>query len=102
MTANPDLTGIYGCNEGAQWARKTPLSRLGNAIQIKFVGFDWSADTKSLIERGILLATMVQNPYEMGYQGLQAGVDLLAGKPVQQNVDISVTVAIQVNINSIK
>ncbi|MDR2052506.1 MAG: ABC transporter substrate-binding protein [Treponema sp.] len=102
MTANPDLAGVYGTNEGSTVGAGNAIEQAGKAGQIKFVGFDWSADTKALIERGVLLATMVQNPYEMGYQGLQAGVDLLAGKQVQRNVDTGVTVAGKANLNSIK
>jgi ribose transport system substrate-binding protein len=45
---------------------------------------------------------MVQNPYQMGYQGVQAGVDLLAGKSVQRRIDTGVTVATSANADSIK
>jgi ribose transport system substrate-binding protein len=102
MTANPDLGGIYACNEGSTTGAGNGIEQAGKAGVVKFVGFDWSANTKALIEKGVLDATMVQNPYQMGYQGVQAGVDLLAGKTVQREIDTGVTVATKANADSIK
>jgi ribose transport system substrate-binding protein len=102
ITANPDLAGIYACNEGSTTGAGNGIEQAGKAGTVKFVGFDWSANTKALIERSVLNATMVQNPYQMGYQGVQAGVDLLAGKTVQRRIDTGVTVATKANADSIK
>ncbi len=102
MTANPDLAGIYACNEGATVGVGNAIEQAKKTGVIKFVGFDWSADTKSLMEKGVLQATMVQNPYQMGYLGVQAAADLMAGKSVQKDVDTGVTVATKANMNSIK
>jgi ribose transport system substrate-binding protein len=102
MTANPNLVGIYACNEGSTVGAGNAIDQAGKTGIVKFVGFDWSANTKSLIERGVLNATMVQNPYEMGYQGVQAAVDLLAGRSVNRRIDTGVTVANSANANSIK
>jgi ribose transport system substrate-binding protein len=102
MTANPDLAGIYATNEGSTVGAGNAIEQAGKAGVIKFVGFDWSADTKSLIERGVLQATMVQNPYQMGYLGVQAAVDAYNGKSIQRAVDTGVTVATKDNMNSIK
>jgi len=102
MTANPDLAGIYACNEGSTTGAGNGIEQAGKAGTVRFVGFDWSDNTKSLIEREVLDATMVQNPYQMGYQGVQAGVDLLAGKAAQRQIDTGVTVATKENAASIK
>jgi ribose transport system substrate-binding protein len=50
----------------------------------------------------VMQASMVQNPYTMGYEGVQAAVDLLAGKPVPRLTDTGVTVATKENADSIK
>ncbi|MDR2095237.1 MAG: ABC transporter substrate-binding protein [Treponema sp.] len=102
MTANPDLAGIYATNEGSTVGAGNAIEQAGKAGVIKFVGFDWSADTKALIERGALQATMVQNPYQMGYLGVQAAVDAYNGKAVQKAVDTGVTVATIENKDTIK
>jgi ribose transport system substrate-binding protein len=102
MTANPDLAGIYATNEGSTVGAGNAIKQAGKTGVIKFVGFDWSADTKGLIERGVLQGSMVQNPYQMGYLGVQAAVDLIQGKPVQRQVDTGVTVATAANKDTIK
>jgi ribose transport system substrate-binding protein len=102
MTANPDLAGIYATNEGSTVGAGNAIEQAGKSGVIKFVGFDWSADTKALVERGALQAAMVQNPYQMGYLGVQAAVDAYNGKPVQKAVDTGVTVATIENKDSIK
>ncbi|MDR0623591.1 MAG: ABC transporter substrate-binding protein [Treponema sp.] len=102
MTANPDLAGFYAANEGSTVGTGNAIEQAGKTGVIKFVGFDWSADTKALVEKSVLQATMVQNPYQMGYLGVQAAVDLVTGKSVQKDVDTGVTVATIANMNSIK
>lgn len=102
MTAHPDLAGIYGCNEGATVGVGTAVEQAGKAGVVKVVGFDWSADTKALVAKGVVQASMVQNPYVMGYKGVQAAVDVLAKKPVEKLVDTGVTVAGKANMDSIK
>ncbi|MDR2842066.1 MAG: ABC transporter substrate-binding protein [Spirochaetaceae bacterium] len=100
MTANPDLAGFYGCNEGSTVGGANAVKQKGKSGVIKFVGFDWSEETKSLIKDGTLQATMRQNPYKMGYEGLQAGVDAFNGKPVERKVDTGVTVVTIDNVDS--
>jgi ribose transport system substrate-binding protein len=102
MTANPDLVGFYATNEGSTVGTGNAIAQAGKTGAIKFVGFDWSADTKALVDSGVLQASMVQNPYQMGYLGVQAAVDLVSGKTVTKDVDTGVTVATQANANSIK
>ncbi|MDR1904357.1 MAG: ABC transporter substrate-binding protein [Treponema sp.] len=97
MTANPDLAGIYATNEGSTIGAGNAIEQAGKAGRVKFVGFDWSADTKSLIERDVLNATMVQNPFVMGYEGLQVGVDVYNKKTVNKQTDTGVTVATKAN-----
>jgi len=102
MTANPDLAGIYATNEGSTVGVGNAVEQAKKTGIVKVIGFDWSADTKSLIQKGVLQATMVQNPYQMGYLGLQAAVDVLAGKKVQKNVDTGVTVVTKANMATVK
>jgi ribose transport system substrate-binding protein len=102
MTANPDLAGIYATNEGSTVGAGNAIEQAGKSGVVKFVGFDWSADTKALIDKGVLQASMVQNPYQMGYLGVQAAVDAYNGKAVEKSVDTGVTVATKANADTIK
>jgi ribose transport system substrate-binding protein len=103
MAANPDLVGFYGCNEGSSVGIGQAVLQAGKAGKIIVVGFDFSNDTKSLIEQGAIQATMVQNPYVMGYEGLAAAVKAAQGEDLGgKTVDTGVTVATKDNLSSIK
>ena len=85
--------GIFGCNEGS-------TTGTGNAIKeseskIVGVGFDKSDAILQLVKEGSLLATMAQNPYNMGYEGILSAVKILDGEEIPEdmkNVDTGVTV----------
>ena len=102
MTANPDLAGIYACNEGSTVGAGMGVEQAGKGGQVHLVGWDWTANTLGLVQRGILDASMVQNPYQMGYKGVQAAVDLIQGRSVAREIDTGVTVANRGNASSIQ
>ena len=103
MTANPDLAGIYACNEGATVGAGMGIEQAGKAGQVHLVGWDWTANTLGLVQRGVLDASMVQEPYQMGYMGVQAAIDLLQGKTVAKGpIDTGVTVANRGNASTIR
>jgi ribose transport system substrate-binding protein len=103
MTANPDLAGFYGCNEGSTVGLAQAVAQNGKSEKIKVVGFDFSNDTKALIQQKAIQATMVQNPYQMGYQGVDAAVRALKGENLGgKTIDTGVTVATLENLASIK
>jgi ribose transport system substrate-binding protein len=101
ITAYPDLAGIYACNDGATVGGANGLEQASKAGIIKFIGWDWS-DHKPLIERGVIQVTLVQNPWEMGYQGLQMGIDVLNGKTVPRYVDTGVRVITKENVDTVQ
>jgi len=102
MTANPDLAGIYATNEGSTVGTGMAIEQAGKGGNVKLVGWDWTANTLGLVQRGVLSASMVQNPYQMGYLGVQSAVDLINKKSVQKNVDSGVIVATKDNASTIK
>jgi ribose transport system substrate-binding protein len=102
MTAHPDLAGIYACNEGATVGAGMGVEQAGKAGQVRLVGWDWTDNTLGLVNRGVLDASMVQEPYQMGYLGVQAAIDLLQGRSIQKNMDSGVTVANKANAASIR
>ncbi|MDR2865444.1 MAG: substrate-binding domain-containing protein [Spirochaetaceae bacterium] len=102
ITANPDLAGIYTCNGDSTLGAGNAIEEKNKTGTIKLVGFDLTDDTKALIQRNTLNVAMVQNPYQMGLQALQAGVDLVNAKKVKKNIDINARVITKANINSVK
>ncbi|PKM55330.1 MAG: sugar ABC transporter substrate-binding protein [Firmicutes bacterium HGW-Firmicutes-5] len=103
MTQYPDLVGIYACNEGSTVGVGNAVDQAGKSDSIQVVGFDFSADVKALIEKGAIKASMVQNPYVMGYEGIKAASTVVAGGEVAvKDIDTGVTVATLENLADIK
>lgn len=92
MTANPDLVGFYGSNEGSTVGISRALEESGNIGKVKLVGFDFSKDTITGLKNGSIQASMVQNPEKMGYDGVAAAYDNINGKEIPKHVDTGVKV----------
>jgi len=101
MRANPDLAGIYACNEGSTVGVGNAVKQAGKAGKIVIVGWDKSTNSQNLILDGTILAIMVQNPAAMGTKGIQAGLDLMNGKTVKKDDDSGCTVGTKKNITSL-
>ena len=57
------------------------------------IGFDNSDTVNGLIKGGYIAATMVQNPYVMGYEGIKVAVSALRGTtPAEKILDTGVSV----------
>ncbi|RPF42325.1 monosaccharide ABC transporter substrate-binding protein (CUT2 family) [Hydrogenoanaerobacterium saccharovorans] len=103
MTKYPDIVGFYATNEGSTVGCANAVDQAGKADSVQVVGFDFSDDTKALIEKDIVKASMVQNPYVMGNEGLKAAVKIANGETVEpKDVDTGVTVATKENLSEIK
>lgn len=102
MTANPDLVGFFTSNEGSTIGVARAIEDMGKKDSVMLVGFDKSQDTIRALENGTLKATIVQNPYRMGYEGIQTAVDILEGKEVSRLTDTGANVVTLENIDTIK
>lgn len=73
-----NVVGIFCCSEGA-------TTGAGNAVRVRkshtmVIGFDVSEAIWEMIQDGSLYATMMQNRYEMGYEGIETACALLRGE----------------------
>lgn len=101
MTANPDLAGFYACNEGSTVGVAQAIAQKNVAGKIMVVGFDISNDTINALKENHIQATLVQNPYQMGFLGLQAAVDVINGLEVERHVDTGVQVITAENVDTL-
>ncbi len=71
------VVGVFCCEEGAT----TGVGYAAGAARTKalLIGFDTSDVIRQMIKEGILLATISENPDEMGYYGVQAACEALNG-----------------------
>ncbi len=83
--------GIFGANEGSTVGIGTAIQEAG--MDVVGVGMDKSDMVIGLLKKGYLLATMVQNPELMGYEGIMSAAKIIAGDDLDQNyIDTGVSV----------
>ena len=99
---------IFATNRKGAWGACEAVSDLiaDGTIQpgeVHIVGFDYfenegkSADM--YLSQNILDATVIQNPYNMGYLGVSYAIDLAHGEPIPSLVDSGATTVTKDNIN---
>ncbi len=99
LRENPEINVIATFNEwtslGVGWA----IRDLGLKDSTCVVAFDSNVVCVGMLERGELDALIVQNPYAMGYLGVEAAFRLLAGAaPAQTEVDTETTLVNRENM----
>ncbi|MGH3979489.1 MAG: substrate-binding domain-containing protein [Pseudonocardiaceae bacterium] len=82
LTANPDLNGIYAANEPSVLGAAEAVRQAGRAGQVKIVGWDTASEEIAGVREGVISAVVAQNPFRMGYDGVNAAVDKIRdGRP---------------------
>jgi ribose transport system substrate-binding protein len=98
LTAHPDLDGIFASNESSTIGTVQALR--GRPGKIKLVGFDWSPTLLDNLNSGVVDSLVIQDPFKMGYQSVQAAVKHLHGETVTKIVDMEPRLIDRQNLNS--
>lgn len=80
LESYPDLKGVFGCNNSSTVGFVNGLTQMDRK-DIILVGFDYADETAALVgSEDWQASVVVQNQYNMGYDGLFEVVELLKGK----------------------
>ena len=80
LRAHPEINVVVGFNEPTAVGAAQAVDRLGLGGTVDVVGFDSNVETVDLMQTGVVSALIVQNPYAMGYLGVEAACDLFGGE----------------------
>lgn len=86
LTANPDLKGIFGANEGSAIGVVNGVTELGRK-DVVIIGYDSGAAQKAAIKSGVMAGAITQNPIGIGYETVKAAVAAAKGEQVQKTID---------------
>jgi len=83
LTANPDVTGIFGMNDPSALGAVLAVEQAGKSSQIKVTGVDGSPEAVAELKRegSPFIGTATQNPAEMVRQAVLIAQGMVAGKP---------------------
>ena len=94
-----DLDGIFTPNESTTLAVLGARKQITHLKNVKHIGFDAHSYMVNAVKDGVMLGFVVQNPYEMGYQGVQTIQKIVTGDKVEEIVDTGVLFVNANNIN---
>ena len=85
LTANPDIKGIFGTNEGSAIGVVNGVKEAG--AQVVIVGYDSGKAQTDAIREGVMAGAITQNPVGIGYETVKAAVAASKGEAVEKNID---------------
>ncbi|MBN9029902.1 MAG: BMP family ABC transporter substrate-binding protein [Rhizobiales bacterium 63-7] len=85
LTANPDIKGIFGTNEGSAIGVVNGVKESGAKVVV--VGYDSGKAQKDAIRDGTMAGAITQNPVGIGYETVKAAVAASKGEKVEKNID---------------
>lgn len=82
LTAYPDVAAFFASNESSTVGAAQALK--GRSSKVKLVGFDSGPTLIQDLRSGVVDSLVVQHPFRMGYEAVNAAVRKLKGEEVQK------------------
>lgn len=100
LAEHPEINVLLAFNEPTSVGAAEAVSALDLSESVFLVGFDSNVVTVDGLQEGSVDALVVQNPYAMGYLGVESAYKLLAGQgdSLDKTVDTSTQVVDRENI----
>ena len=96
----PEINVLLAFNEPTSVGAAAAVRQLGLSDTVFLVGFDSNVETVDDLQTGEVDALVVQNPYAMGYLGVESAYKLLSGRAreLQPIVDTSTRIVDRENL----
>ena len=99
LTAHPDLDGLFASGEPATIGTAKGLRSRNRYDDVEFVSFDFTDALDADIRDGVISATVVQEPFQIGYQAVMTIVAALNGETPNKRIDTKTRVVTAANID---
>lgn len=87
MQDNPDIKGFFGANEGSIIGILNAVNENKKAGKIIVIGYDSGKQQIDAIKNGIETGAVTQDPIGIGYKSVEAAVNAINGKELEENID---------------
>ncbi len=82
LTMNKDIEIIFATNENVTIGAAKAVEEMGLGGVISIYGFDGSKAHVQFLEKGIVDATVIQSPYQIGYLTIVKGIEAAKGEKI--------------------
>ena len=86
LTANPDLKGIFGTNEGSAIGVVNGVREMKREGLV-IIGYDSGKAQKDAVRSGLMTGAITQNPVGIGYETVKAALAASKGETVEKLID---------------
>ncbi|MBB6672369.1 substrate-binding domain-containing protein [Cohnella nanjingensis] len=100
LARKPGLNAVVALNEAAALGAAKALKEKEVTDRVTLIGFDSSIYQIKLLEDGSLKAIVVQKPFNMGYLGVKAALQLIDGKKTAKTTYIDSLIVTRDNMYS--
>jgi len=88
LVSQPDVKGVFAFNQLVLQGAYKALEQAGKAGQVKLVGFDLDPVSYQMVKDGKIDGLVVQDPFRMGYEGMNIVLTKLTGGEVKDFVGL--------------
>ncbi|WP_373232584.1 substrate-binding domain-containing protein [Cohnella sp.] len=87
LTKHSRIDGILALNAVASIGAAEQLRKLKQDGNVKLVAFDNTPEELEWLQEGVIQATVIQNPFSMGYLGVKTAVAAMNRESVEKRID---------------
>ncbi|MDQ0062308.1 substrate-binding domain-containing protein [Paenibacillus harenae] len=87
LRTQQDVVGIIGLNEPTTVGAGRAIQELGLKDKVTLIGFDSSVNEIMLLDEGVMKATVIQRPFQMGYLSIKTAIDAVKRNTVPRTID---------------
>ena len=99
LTAFPNMRGIFASNLIQAQGAIQAIAESKAQAKVKLVGFDSDDKLVKALKDGVMAATVVQDPFRMGYDGVKTALAASKGEKVETFVDTGANLITGENMN---
>ena len=88
LVSEPDVKGAFAFNQLVIQGAYSALEQASKAGTVKLIGFDLDPVSFKMVQDGKIDALVVQDPYRMGYDGMNTVITKLKGGEVQHDIGL--------------
>jgi ribose transport system substrate-binding protein len=92
------IDGLAALNAISSMGAATAIQKLGLTGKVKVITFDNTPEDIGFLQDGVIQATIIQNPFSMGYLGVKYAVEAMDDKKTPEFVDTGTKVIDQENM----
>lgn len=97
LVSEPDIKGAFAFNQVVIQGAYAALEQAKKAGNVKLIGFDLDPVSFKMVQDGKIDALVVQDPYKMGYEGMNTVLTKLTGGDVKHDVGLGTKLLTKAN-----